>query len=209
MPYRFGHDPEISAFVTGGTPTRQEAKRALARARRLLEETLDPADVPGVWQDLAPGVHPQTIQSRLARLFAPAPVPFVRSFYQHSRSYYRDSSPLSPGMTDNIMVSVRGTGDDGLAVSGEFGIDWVDLGGGPSARIEAFHDSIAAMNCCGDFLYALEKACEGRKDSPTPDEVRDILEGLGYGDVTSSAPELGPDDARDGPAAIAGPHGFA
>ena len=194
MPFRFGHDAEISAFVTGGAPTRQEAARALARARAVMADRLDPAGMEAAWTDLglSRGGNPLTVQARLRDLFAPPPVPFVRSFYQHSRSHYRDAAPLGDGVTENIMVGVTGTGEDGIAVSGEFAIEWVDVGGEASARIVTFHDGLAAMNCCGDLLYALEQACGGRRSSPTPDEVSAILQGLGYGDSTSVSPDGDP-----------------
>ncbi len=97
---------------------------------------------------------------------------YFKGYVRHSKAWY--------GYTLNgkIEVTIGMYSDDG---SREFSMRWIDLGGVLCAKLECFEDSWATLN---KFKPLLKKLAEVEKKGIQEDEFCQILDSLGYKDLT-------------------------
>ena len=102
-----------------------------------------------------------------------------KGFYWTSRAYYAKALPrLDEKYDDEIMIG-RLSEHDGCEY--EFAIRWVALGGKSVPYLEMFQDAFLAINDMPELMQALAALHE---TYPQPQEIFDLLIGLGYKDFT-------------------------
>ena len=96
-----------------------------------------------------------------------------RTFIQLSKAWYGKAASL-PNTLDQISLKVEGA-------NGEVTIEWVSTGENWAPQIRAFNDSWTELLQFTDLLEALAKH-NGRYQ--TPDQVAELIEGLGITNIT-------------------------
>lgn len=97
-----------------------------------------------------------------------------RGFTHTGRAWYASSLPMNQ---DNVKDSISiGLYSPGGGTSGEFMIEWVQLGDKLAPRIAAFDDAWSALRHFNDLL---EKMSECDDENVTPEQFCRILQSLG------------------------------
>lgn len=109
-----------------------------------------------------------------------------RQFTHLKRAWYGSANLPRGKKVDSVTM---GFYDEEGGTSGEFSMEWEDLGTHVHPRLCAFDDSWSALWEFRDFLEALAQM-DG--EDPTPEEICALLESMGVEDDT---PEKNPYDA--------------
>ena len=105
-----------------------------------------------------------------------------RQFIHLSRAWYGDVNLAKDEAIDQMSI---GYYHPGGGTTGEFSIEWLQVGGEPTPRLQAFEDSWDALWGFKDFLKAL-KTLDGT--NPTPEEIGKVLLACGIEDATPEDP---------------------
>lgn len=101
-----------------------------------------------------------------------------RGFYWLSKAWYGDANLRGADCDDEIMVGLY-TEEGGS--SGEFAIRWIPLSERSVPRLMAFEDSWAVL---WEFRDLLEMLAALNGSNPTPEDIAELLIGLGFKDNT-------------------------
>lgn len=109
------------------------------------------------------------------------------AFIQTSRAWYAGTALSKRDLEEEFMVGLYGR-EGGC--DGEFAIRFEVLGGRATPRVCLFDDAWHLFNRFQSLFASLPSmATESGADSVTPDDIRRLLLGLGFVDLTETKPE--------------------
>jgi len=106
----------------------------------------------------------------------------IRGFYHLSEAWYADANlkNRSDKIVDQVMIGFFGSYGEG-GTTGEFAIEWHDIGGKTHPRLQVFDDAWEALTHFSDLLVEMAKL---DNTDPTPAEFCKLLIQLGIKDLT-------------------------